>query len=112
MTTEELSPAKPLTGTAGGQCPRRKAIQEHALWDEILLYAPGRETAFALNGPAKAIWELCDGRHTLSDICRELGQRFSCSEETLSADVRVAVARFHELGLLEWESPPVPASGR
>jgi hypothetical protein len=108
LTTEELPPAGAPTA---GQCPRRKAIQEHALWDEMLLYAPGRETAFSLNGPAKAIWELCDGRHTLTDISRELSQRFSCSEETLAADVQIAVQRFDELGLLEWTTPSVPASG-
>jgi len=92
------------------QCPRRKTLQEHALWDEMLLYAPGQETAFSLNAPAKAIWELCDGQHSLAEVCRELGRRFCCPEETLWADVRNAVVRLQELGLLEGDEPITPLS--
>jgi len=86
------------------ECPRRKAFREHPLSDEMLLYASDREAAFSLNASAKAIWELCDGRHTLTDICRELGERFQCSQDQLLADVQQAVRRLGELGLLEGES--------
>jgi coenzyme PQQ biosynthesis protein PqqD len=74
----------------------------------MLLYAPGRETAFSLNAAAKAIWELCDGRHSLAAICQELGRRFDCPAATLQADVQNAVARLEELGLLEWDEPLPP----
>jgi hypothetical protein len=70
----------------------------------MLLYGSDRQTAFSLNASAKAIWELCDGRHTLTDICRELGERFECAEDQLLADVQLAVRRLGELGLLEKEN--------
>jgi hypothetical protein len=90
--------------------PRRKALQEHALWEELLVYAPDAAQAFSLNPCAKAIWELCDGRHTVADICRELGSRFACAEAQLQTDVRQAVHRLEELGLLEAEGASRPAA--
>lgn len=107
---EEAFQSRESATPVAGSCPRRKALQEHALWDEMLLYAAGHETAFSLNAPAKAIWELCDGRHSLTEICQELGRRFSCPEATLRADVQDAVARLQELGLLEWDEPLPPAT--
>lgn len=111
MAEEAFQPgASPAEGL--GRCPRRKALQEHALWDEMLLYAPGQELAFSLNAPAKAIWELCDGRHSLAAICEELGRRFHCPAATLQADVHKAVARLQQLGLVEWDEPlPPPPNG-
>jgi hypothetical protein len=85
------------------QRPKRKALQEHPLCDEILLYASDQAEAFSLNASAKAVWDLCDGRHTIADICRELGGRFECSEAQLTADVHRAVCRLRELDLLEAE---------
>jgi hypothetical protein len=72
----------------------------------MLLYSPNREAAFSLNASAKAIWELCDGHHTLADICRELGERFECRADQLLADVHQAVRRLQELDLLEKEETP------
>jgi hypothetical protein len=92
------------------QCPRHKALREHALGDELLLYAPDQAAAFSLNTPARAIWNLCDGRHTLADICRELGSHFECAEGQLLADVRQAIHQLQELGLLEAEGVPPPAA--
>lgn len=86
------------------QRPRRKALQEHALLDEMLLYAPSQEAAFSLNASAKAIWELCDGQRTLTEICRELGGRFHCPGNQLLADVRNTLLQLQKLGLLETEA--------
>jgi hypothetical protein len=80
---------------------RRLDVQTHVLWEEILLYAPATETAFALNPSAKAIWELCDGTRTISEIGRQLRTSYALSEQELVADVTKAVAEFIRHGLLE-----------
>jgi hypothetical protein len=87
---------------ARGQRPcRRPDVRTHVLWDEILLYAPATETAFALNPSAKAVWELCDGTRTIAEIGRQLGKSFACNEKDLVVDVTKAVAEFVRHGLLE-----------
>jgi hypothetical protein len=85
------------------QRPRRKALKEHQVWDEMLLYAPENDAAFSLNSSAKAIWELCDGHHSLGDICQSLGERFDCSGDTLLSDVKNAILQLQKLGLVELE---------
>jgi hypothetical protein len=85
------------------QRPRRKALKEHQVWDEILLYAPEQDAAFSLNSSAKAIWELCDGRRSLADICQLLGERFDCPSDTLLSDVKNAILQLQKLGLVELE---------
>jgi Coenzyme PQQ synthesis protein D (PqqD) len=88
------------------QKPRRKAVREHHLWDEVLLYFPDRETAVSLNRSAKAIWELCDGQHSLVEISQELAQRVGCTSDALLPDVQAAILRLREQGLLEPENAP------
>lgn len=78
-------------------------VKIYDIWDEMVLYAPEREMAYALNSSARAIWELCDGRHTLVEMSQELGQRFGCSAEDLFADVQTTITQLHELGLLGLE---------
>jgi hypothetical protein len=82
---------------------RRGGIREYPLLDEMVLYFPEKEAAFSLNSSAKVIWELCDGRRTLADICRDLGGRLGCPADYLVADVEDAVGRLRTLGLLEVE---------
>ncbi len=80
---------------------RRKGIEAHVLLDELALYVPGREMGISLNRSARAIWELCDGQFTLTEIGRELGQNLDCPEHELLADVEAAVGQFYELDLVE-----------
>ncbi len=80
---------------------RRNGIEEHILLDEIVLYYPEREMAFSLNSSTKAIWELCDGKHTVIEICQKLSERFACSAAELLSDVTTAIAKLQKLSLLE-----------
>ncbi len=85
---------------------RRNGIEEHILLDEIVLYYPEREVAFSLNSSAKAIWELCDGKHTVIEITQKLGSRFGCSREKLLSDVTTAITKLQKLSLLEVKNAP------
>ncbi len=80
---------------------RLNGVEEHILLDEIVLYFPEREVAFSLNSSAKAIWELCDGKHTVNEISQELSSLFSCSREELLSDVKATVIQLHKHVLLE-----------
>ncbi len=80
---------------------RRNGIEEHILLDEIVLYYPEREVAFSLNSSAKAIWELCDGKHTVIEISQKLSKRFACSAAELLSDVTTTITKLHKLSLLE-----------
>jgi Coenzyme PQQ synthesis protein D (PqqD) len=45
------------------------------LHDEVLVYDLKRNKAHCLNQPAAAIWHLCDGRNSPSEIATKLGQQ-------------------------------------
>jgi hypothetical protein len=85
---------------------RRNGIEEHILLDEIVLYYPEPEVAFSLSSSAKAIWELCDGKHTVIEISQKLSKRFACSETELLSDVTTAITKLQKLSLLEVKNAP------
>ncbi len=66
----------------------------------VLLYPEG---AMFLNDTGKAILELCDGAHTVGDITRILGERYS-------ADVHADVTEFLE-GMVRRDLVTLPADG-
>ncbi len=76
-------------------------IKEYSILDESVLYCPEREMAFSLNSSAKAIWKLCDGRHTIFEISKKIDQRFGCSGTELLSDVKTSIMKLLMLGLLE-----------
>ncbi len=85
---------------------RRNGIEEHILLDEIVLYYPERKMAFSLNSSTKAIWELCDGKHTVIGICQKLSERFACSAAELLSDVTTSITKLQKLSLLEVKNAP------
>ena len=95
----EMMGARPL---------RLGSISDYGLEDEVLLYSSRSERVFSLNSSAKAIWELCDGGHTIIEIGQELGHRFDCSGDELLDDIIDALRKFREHGLLELEEASRP----
>ena len=82
---------------------RLGSVSDYGLGDEVLLYSSRSETVFSLNSSAKAIWELCDGSHTIIEIGQELGQRVGCSGDELLEDIIAAISEFRQHGLLKLE---------
>jgi hypothetical protein len=80
---------------------RLESVSDYGLEDEVLLYSSRGERVFSLNSSAKAIWELCDGSHTIIEIGQELGQRVGCSGDELLYDIIDVLRKFREHGLLE-----------
>lgn len=80
--------------------PCRKAAREQDLWDEMLVYVPDTDVALALNSSARAVWELCDGTRTVTEISQVLGECCGCPAQAIHADVESAVSQFREFGLI------------
>ena len=94
---------------------RLNGIEEYSLGEEMLLYFSDFEKGFSLNGSSKAIWELCDGRHTLVEISQELGKRLGVSGNDLLlcellSDVIATTTQLRDLGILELEGAPLTKS--
>jgi pyrroloquinoline quinone biosynthesis protein D len=97
-------PAADRTGAFDGVAIRPNRLdgaEEHPLGDELVVYVPPGETAYALNLSAVAIWQLCDGTRTVEEIAEELGPCVGSSGASLLPDVIQGVTRLHELGLLQ-----------
>lgn len=96
---------------AGGVGPsfkprRRSTVRQHELPDGLLIFNPQSLKAFALNASASAVWDLCDGNHTIADIALELSQCAGRTPEELLPDVATAVQKLLELGLVEQDALP------
>ena len=90
--------------------PRRvAAAQPYALSDEMVLYSPRDEAAYVFNASARAMWELCDGTRTVSQISRELAEVASSNVADVQEDVVAALLRLSELHLVDI-SPPTSRS--
>lgn len=90
---------------------QRSGIKEYDLRDEMLLYFPAREKAISLSASAKAIFELCNGDHTIVEINLILAKQLGCSEDELLlnellSDVEACVSELTRLGVLELEEMP------
>jgi hypothetical protein len=76
--------------------------------DEALVYDPESEGVDYLNSSAKLVFQLCDGTATVAQTASQIAEAVGTSIETVQKDVRVAVRRLRDLGLLE---RPTEATG-
>ena len=75
-------------------------VLQYQILDEVVLYRPGAAQALSLNESARVIWELCEGKRTVEEICIALGDLLAVPPERLRDDVWGGVNRLFELGLL------------
>ena len=83
--------------------PRRiEAVEAHEVADEMALYLPAQAKMLSLNASARAIWELCDGTHTIAQISGILTDDLNAANAPVPAhlldDVQTAVSQFYTLG--------------
>jgi hypothetical protein len=69
--------------------------------NEIVIIKDDGLTAHVLNKTAARIWEMCDGNLGPDEIADSLCERYDVSPEKASADVRDALAKMVEKGLLK-----------
>ena len=100
-----------VQGSSAAVPVRKRGVSTYEVMHELVLYDAEQEAALSLNVSAKAIWELCDGHHTVADISRELAETLGCAVADLQADVEATVEQFRALGLLEVsEAAPDPSN--
>lgn len=103
MSPDILESDLPLVDNAFvTQKPRQRGgVEAHAVLDELVLYDTHRDVAASLNLSAKAIWEYCDGEHSLEEISEHLSEALGCSAQDLLPDIKNTITQFRKLGLLE-----------
>lgn len=77
-----------------------EGLETNSLLDEMVVYWRDRQMMYSLNASAAAVWNLCNGRHTLMEMCEILGKQYDRPVEGLFADVSKIVALFQEWGLV------------
>ncbi len=80
---------------------RRQCIQEVDVRDDLTLLAAPGDQGITLNASGRAIWELCDGQHTIIDMFRELSHRYACADVDLLADLTATLLRLQSLNVIE-----------
>jgi hypothetical protein len=82
--------------------PRRKeGVQARKLENEWILYDPQRGDLHVINDVAHFVWGLCDGHHSLDDLCREVDQSYDVPEEAdLRKDLQAILDSLTQRGVL------------
>lgn len=62
-----------------------------AIDGELLLFNPARETVLYCNQTAAAVWYLCDGHRTVTQIAQLLADTFPETGEEVLADIQEVV---------------------
>jgi hypothetical protein len=81
--------------------PPRPHVIETEIGDEISLYDPTTERVMVLNTTASDVWRLADGEHTVAELVDLLARAYQVDPGSIREDVRRAVDRLAEEGLLE-----------
>lgn len=80
----------------------RKDLICKKLGDEAMIYDPSSENVQVLNTTSLFIWELMDGKHSISDIETKMRSNFTIPPNVdLVADINQTISEFRERGLLE-----------
>lgn len=68
--------------------------------DELLLYHPTKTTTVYMNQTASIVWQLCDGKRTVSEITQLLKDSFPESGDELTLDVTKTLDTFSQHGAI------------
>ena len=81
----------------------REDVVFRPLAKEWVLYDPQTQLLHVLNPTAAMVWSCCDGSGSIEDIASELSETLSeaPARDQIVADVRQALAKFSDEGLLE-----------
>ncbi len=90
----ELTFMRPLRGDG---------VRTGKIYGSIFLEIPGRADTLALDSSGAAIWEACDGTHTIADIHRTLESRFELPQGSLQPDTEAVLRRLEQIGALRFE---------
>jgi len=79
---------------------RRGELLESSGTEGWAVYEPESDSLHVLNHSARAIWELCDGQTSPSEMALAISELTGLDRDEASRDVEVALERLYELGLI------------
>jgi len=80
---------------------RRRGVREGRVLDQTVLEIPGRSDTLSLNPSASAIWQLCNGEHSVADLTRKLEERYKVGRGHLRDDIGSVITRLETIGAIE-----------
>ncbi|MBN2208914.1 MAG: PqqD family protein [Candidatus Coatesbacteria bacterium] len=82
--------------------PIAKADMEKSqMGDETLLYNSANDKVTVLNRTAASVWELCDGKHTISQIADKISECYDTPDDCdVARDVVATIQMFRQDGIL------------
>ena len=90
-----------MSSIDAGATPQRAEVTMVRLDGELVEVTVERShEAFRLNDTAFALWELCDGSTTVTEMTEAVRELFAGSPDALSEDVRAALQHLLEAGLI------------
>lgn len=95
--------AAPVNGERpAAACPTRcPQVQSRVVGDATAVLDRGRLRIHRLNETAGYVWDRCDGRHTASQIARELAATFDIPADVAERDVAAIVRQLQDANLVE-----------
>ncbi len=67
--------------------------------DEIIVYHPTKAVSLYLNDTGALIWELCDGKKSVTDIIAVLAELYPESGEQIEKDVKAVIKQLTSAGI-------------
>ena len=81
---------------------RRTEVDANLLPDQtVLLFQKGTKLAVPVNQSGAAIWEMCDGAHTLDQMVDRLAEVYDQERSQIEDDARAFLGELVRLGLVE-----------
>lgn len=79
---------------------RRGGLTELEVGGELLLHDRVHDSVFVLNATAAAVWDLCDGSHSIDAVSVELERTIGTPANVITRDVSDVMAQLLADGLL------------
>jgi hypothetical protein len=81
---------------------RHAEVDRNPLPDQsVLLFQKDTSLAVPVNQAGAAIWEMCDGAHSLDQIVDKLAETYDQERSRIEQDVRIFLNELMRLGLVE-----------
>ena len=81
---------------------RHTEVDRNPLPDQtVLLFQKDTSLAVPVNQAGAAIWEMCDGAHSLDQIVDKLAETYDQERSRIEQDVRTFLNELMRLGLVE-----------
>lgn len=77
--------------------------------DGAVLQCQHQKKVFSLNRSAHAIWEMCDGSHSVEQISERLAEDYQLLVETILPDIQKTITQLMDCGLLKTGDGLFPA---